>query len=286
MTSSRAAAIPNNSVCCGNTIAEALSMAARAIWKGVLKIGSAEVPVKLYAAVEDRKVHFHMLQGEMKSRVKQQMVNETGKAVARDDIRKGYEVEPGTYVVVEEQELQALKPPESRNITALRFVPASELSHEWYERPYYLGPDDDEDKYFALVESLHQNASTGIVRWTMRGKDYVGALLTDGDYLMLIKTRYAEEIVAQNLSAPSGPPLDAKELRMAHELVAALEGKFEPEEFHDEYRERVLQFVEAKAKGKHPRLPAVKAAKSAGSLDEQLTRSLAALKRGREKKIA
>jgi DNA end-binding protein Ku len=261
-------------------------MAARAIWKGSLKIGPSEIPVKLYAAVEDRKAHFHVLQKETRSRVKQQMVEETGKAVAREDIKKGYEIEPGEFVIVADEELDQLKPRESRDITATRFVPSSAITNEWYERPYYLGPDGEDEKYFALVESMKNREAVGVVRWAMRSKSYVGVLTVEGDYLLLLKTRYSEEVLARGLSAPTGPPLDSKELRMANELVSALEGTFRPDEFHDEYRERVLTFIEAKAKGKHPRLPTIKERKAAGSLDEQLAKSLAALKRGREKKIA
>src|SRR5207249_6266457 len=118
----------------------------RAIWKGELKAGSATVPVKLYAAVEDRDVRFHVLQSRTKSRVKQQIVTEEKKQVEKEEIRKGYEIEPGTFVILETDELQKLKPKESRTISFPRFVPVSALGNEWYERPYYLAPDGDGDK--------------------------------------------------------------------------------------------------------------------------------------------
>jgi DNA end-binding protein Ku len=262
-------------------------MAARATWKGILKIGSLDVAVKLYAAVEDRSVHFHVLQERTRSRVRQRMVRESGEEIARENIRKGYEIEPGTFVVVEDKELERMKPPDSRDIKTMRFVPSNEIGNEWYERPYYLGPDDDDQNYFALVEALEKAALVGISRWVMRGKDYVGALSTEGDYLVLHKMRYAEEVLpSRGLTAPSGPALDSRELRMAKQLVAALEGKFDPAEFHDDYRERVLHFIEAKAKGKHPRLPRIKERATGASLDDQLTKSLAALKGGREKRVA
>jgi DNA end-binding protein Ku len=263
-------------------------MAARAIWKGVLNVGSSNVPVKLYAAVEDRKVRFHVLENKTNTRVRQRMVRDTGEEIARDETRKGFEIEPGTFVIVEDAELERLKPQESRDIETMRFVPPLQISNEWYERPYYLGPDGDEDsKYFGLVEALQEADLTGIVRWSMRGKSYVGALTTEGDHLLLVKMRFAEEVLPmRGLKAPDGPALDPKELRMAQELVSALEGTFEPEEFHDDYRERVVTFVEAKAKGKHPRLPTIKERPTGASLNDQLARSLAALKRGREKKVA
>jgi DNA end-binding protein Ku len=264
-----------------------LNMPARAIWKGVLKLGSSGTPVKLYAAVQDRKVHFHVLQSKTKSRVKQHMVRETGAQVPKEDLRKGYEVEPGTFVVLEDKELDRLKPEESRDLQATRFIPHSQLSNEWYERPYYLGPDGDNDGYFALVKSIQSRQVLGIVRWTMRAKAYIGALTTQDGYLLLIKTRYAEEVLPlSTLSAPAGPALDEKELRMAQQLLSALEGTFEPAQFRDEYRQRVQDFVEAKAKGKHPRLPMVKERTAAASLDVQLAKSLKAVVRGREKQVA
>ena len=144
-------------------------MTARAIWKGVLKVGSSRIPVKFYSAVQERKVRFHVLQTRTKSRIKQQMVSaERHEEVAREEIRKGYEVEPGTFVVLEEEELQKLKPKESREITTTRFVSPSQLGHEWYERPYYLSPDGEESKYFAVVEALQKRDVRGITRWSMR----------------------------------------------------------------------------------------------------------------------
>src|SRR5262245_57412724 len=113
-------------------------MAARAIWKGSLKVGSASVPIKMYAAVQDRGIHFHVLQTATQVRVQQEMVRENKEQVEKAQIRKGYEIEPGTFVIVEASELQQLKPKESRIINILRFVPVSALGNEWYERPYYL----------------------------------------------------------------------------------------------------------------------------------------------------
>src|SRR5262245_24455971 len=145
-------------------------MAARAIWKGELKIGSTTVAIKLYASVQDRDVHFHVLQNRTKSRVKQQIVTEEKKPVEKAEIRKGYEIEPGTFVIVETGELQKLKPRESRIVSFQRFVPVSAVGSEWYERPYWVGPDGDAEKYFALAEALNKQSVLGIARWTMRGK--------------------------------------------------------------------------------------------------------------------
>ena len=262
-------------------------MAGRAIWKGSLRVGSVTLPIKMYAAVQDRDIHFHVLQRTTKSRVKQEMVRENEEEVEKAEVRKGYEIEPGTFVIVEPSELQQLKPKESRIVSMLRFVPRSQVGNGWYERPYYLGPDGDVGHYFALVEALEKRNVLGIARWSMRGKSYVGALSVENGYLMLIKLRYSEEVLSpEDLPAPSGRALEAKELRMAEELIGALEGKFDPREFRDEYRDRLASFIQAKAKGRHPRLPPISERRTRGSLDQQLAKSLAAMKHGKEKKVA
>jgi DNA end-binding protein Ku len=212
---------------------------------------------------------------------------ENHKHVGREDIRKGYEIEPGEFVLIEDRETKKLQPKESREVRFTQFVPPSAVGSEWYERPYYVGPDGEESKYFALAEAVRNKNVEGIARWTMRGKSYAGALLAYDDYLVLIKLRYAEEVLsARELPAPSGRPLDPKELRMAEELISALEGRFDPEQFRNEYRDRLMKFIEAKAGGKRPRLPTLKTRAAGASVADQLARSLAALKRGKEKKVA
>src|SRR5262245_2665587 len=113
-------------------------MAARAIWSGNLKLGSASFPVKLYSAAQDRSIHFHILEKKTKSRVRQHMVSpETGSEVGSDAIRKGYEYEPGVFVMIHEEELESLEPKASRDIEITRFVPGGHVSHLWYERPFF-----------------------------------------------------------------------------------------------------------------------------------------------------
>lgn len=261
-------------------------MAARAIWKGTLKVGSARVAVKLYSAVTDRTVRFHILDDRSQMRIKQHMVSpESGEEVSTEEIQKGYELEPGKFVILTEEDLKSLEPEPSREIEITEFVPPAEISQQWYERPYYLGPDGDQKGYFALAEALKNREVEGIAHWVMRNKPYAGALRAEGDYLMLVTLRNAGEVItARELTKPSGPAPTAKELSMAKHLVSLMQGEFNPADFKDEYRERVMEFIERKAKGHAPRLRAVKTKRKAGSLDAVLAKSLAALKK--EKRAA
>ncbi|HUS12571.1 MAG TPA: Ku protein [Pyrinomonadaceae bacterium] len=261
-------------------------MAARAIWKGELKLGSTTIPVKLYSAVVDRTVHFHILDEKHLMRVKQHMVSpESGDEVATEEIQKGYEIEPGRFVVVTDEELEQLEPKASREIEIAEFVSPEAISQQWYERPYYLAPDGDEKAYFALVEALKSRNREGIAHWVMRKKNYIGALRAEGDYLMLVTLRNAEEVIsAKDLPKPSGRAPTQKELNMAKQLVGMLEDEFNAADYKDEYRERVMEFIEKKAKGKAPRLRAVKAKRKPSSLDSVLQKSLQALRK--EKRAA
>ncbi|HET6646209.1 MAG TPA: Ku protein [Pyrinomonadaceae bacterium] len=255
-------------------------MAARAIWKGEIKLGSSKLPVKLYSAVTDRSVRFHILD-KHKTRVKQHMVQpDNGDEVSSDKIQKGFEIEPGRFVIVTDEDLKSLEPKPSREIEITEFVPPEKISQQWYERPYYLGPDGDVKDYFAFAEALEKREREGIAHWVMRNKPYVGALRAQGGYLVLVTLRSANEVIlAKDLPKPAGREPSKKELEMAKHLVSLLEGEFNPKDFKDEYRERVLEFIERKAKGHAPRLTAVKTKRKTTSLDSVLAKSIESLRK-------
>ena len=261
-------------------------MAARAIWKGELKIGSTKIPVKLYSAVNDRAVRFHILDDRHRTRVKQHMVDpDSNEEVSNEEIQKGYEVEPGKFVIITEEDLKSLEPEPSREIEITEFVPPEKISQQWYERPYYLGPDGDVKDYFALAEALNKREREGIAHWVMRNRPYVGALGAQGDYLFLFTLRNANEVIsARDLPKPAGREPSQKEVNMAKHLVSLLQDEFNPSDYKDEYRERVMQFIEKKAKGRAPKLSTVKTKRLTTSLDSVLAKSIASLKK--EKRAA
>ena len=260
-------------------------MAARAIWKGDIQLGSSKVPVKLYSAAQDRTVRFHILDKKSKTRVKQHMVDESGAEVPNEEIQKGFEVKPGTFVILDDKELEELAPEAAREIEIAQFVAPKEIPPEYYDRPYYLGPDGDQAAYFALTQALRNKDKEGVAHWVMRKQRYVGALRAEDDHLVLFTLRNADEVLsAKDLPRPAGRAPDKKELTMAKQLVGLLEGDFDPEEYKDKYRQRVMEFVAKKAKGHAPKLRLVKTKRKAASLDKVLSRSIETLRK--EKKAA
>jgi DNA end-binding protein Ku len=258
---------------------------ARAIWKGVVRFGDVAVPVKLYSAVQDRGLHFHLLHARDLVPVKQRMVDpDTGKPVEPDAVRRALALARGLFVGLAPDELADVEPPPSRDVEVLRVLPNGAVRSQWYARPYWLGPDADEDAYFALTDVLERRGLEAIARWTMRKKGYVGALRAARGRLLLNTMRHAEEvIVASALEPPAGRALDEREVALAEQLVAALADHFDPTAFRDEHRERVLALLESKAKGEAVELPRPKAKKPAKSLVQALE---ASLRRAKEPQVA
>lgn len=250
-------------------------MAARAMWKGVVRFGDVEVPVKLYAAVEDRSVRFRLLHEADLVPVERRMLHAgTGREVPYEETRRGVET-GGGVVILDEDELDAIEPDPSRDIEILRFVPADALDHRWYVRPYWLGPDDSDAAYAALAAALDGRDLEGIARWTMRNVEYRGALRLRDGRLELVTLRHAGEVVpVEALEPPSGREPSDAEREMAGRLVESLSGEWDPGAWSDDYRRRVLELVEAKAEGKVVAFEPARRKAARGTLEAALAASL------------
>ena len=253
-------------------------MAARAMWKADLVLGETKVPVKLYSAVQDSKVHFRLLHAADHAPVKQQMVDPaTEQPVAPTETRKAVAVDRGVYVVLTEEEQAALTPKPSRLISVEQVVTRDAIDERWFDRPYYLGPDGDDEGYFALAETLKKRDAVGVAHWVLRNKSYVGALQASDGYLLLDTLRYAEQIVEVGAvrASPNRAP-DKREIALAEQLIGALEDRFDPTEFRDEYQEQLKNMLAAKAAGKVVHFPKAPKRERADSLVASLQASLKA----------
>ena len=253
-------------------------MAARAMWKADLALGELKVPVKLYAAVRDTKVHFRLLHAADHAPVKQQMVDPaTEQPVPFEATKKAVVVDRGVYVLLTEEEQAALAPKPSRLISVEEVVASSKVDERWFDRPYYLGPDGDDEGYFALAEALKKREAIGIAHWVLRNKQYVGALQSSGGYLLLDTMRYAQEIVEVTAVRPNANRApDKREIALAEQLIGALEDRFDANEFRDEYQEQLKGLLAAKAAGKVVRFPKAAKREQSDSLIAGLQASLKA----------
>jgi len=196
--------------------------------------------------------------------------------VSSKAVHKAAVLPDGRLIEVTPEDLEQIQPPPSREIEVLAFVPIEAIEAPYFERPYYLGPDAKSDELSALIKLLAEKRLVGIARWVMRKKHYLGAITSDGNYLAMVTLRPSDEVVsAEELPAPSGPPLKKKELDLAKQLVDSLEGQFDPSEFADMYTESALKLIAERAK-KHTVAPfgGKPARTHGGSLEELLKQSL------------
>jgi DNA end-binding protein Ku len=257
----------------------------RAIWKGRLLVGKSDLGVKLYSAVEDRTIHFHLLHAKDHAPVQQHIVRkDTGEDVPKDEMRKAFATDRSTAVILQPPELEKLEPRESRDIQVCRFVAPALLGDQWYDRPYYLGPDGDDADYFALAAALERKNMVGIARWVMRKKRYLGAVSTVNGYLMMVTLRRADQVLSFSGVEPAKAATpSANEMKLAQQLVASITSDFEPELWQNEYRQRLCKLIEAKSRGEKLERVRPKKRPAQKSLAESLKASLAAAK---EKRVA
>jgi DNA end-binding protein Ku len=258
---------------------------ARAMWKGQLQIGKQKLGIKLYSAVEDRTIRFHLLHAKDLAPVEQHIIRkDTGEEVSKDDMRKALALSAQTAVIVQPDDLEKLVPPESRDIQITRFVAASVLGDQWFERPYYLGPDGDNSSYFALAEALERQDVIGIARWVMRKKRYVGALSAVDGFLTMTTLRRADQVLSfSGIEPAKSVTPQASELKLAQQLVSSIEADFDPSLWQNEYRQRLCKLIEAKARGEKIKAVQPKKKQAPASLEQSLRASIAAVK---EKKVA
>jgi DNA end-binding protein Ku len=235
---------------------------ARAIWSGSISFGLVNVPIKLYTAVSPKDVRFNQLEEGTGARVRQKRVSaETGEEVPYERIVKGYEISPDRYVVITPEELDSLDPKATHTIDIEDFVELDQIDPLFYERPYYLVPDRAGSKAYALlVRAMKESNKVAIARMVLRTKQYLAAIRPLGDVLVLETMLFNDEVVpAEELDGVPGEDVEVseRELKMARQLIESLSTDFEPESYRDEYRERVLALIEAKAEGQEIVAPAI-----------------------------
>lgn len=227
----------------------------RSMWKGAISFGLVHIPVDMYPAVDNKGLDLTMLDRRDFSPVGFKRYNKgNGKEVSWDDIVKGYEYTSGEYVVLSDEDLRRANPEATQTIDIVAFVDAEDVSLLYFEQPYYLAPGKGGDKVYALLrETLRKAGKIGIARVVIRVKQHLAALVCVGDTIVMNTLRYADEIRdAGDLKIPAKNDrkvaVTDKELKMAMALVQGMAEDWDPEQYHDTYREDVLALIEKKVK--------------------------------------
>ncbi len=229
-------------------------MASKPIWTGSIRFGLVAFPIRLHTAVRPKDVRFHLLHERDHARIRTRYITSTEEEeVAREDLVRGYEVAPDEYVVVREEELEALAP-ESRHVIDIReFVDLSEIDPIHFDRSYYLAPAEDAGTPYALLlETLRRSDKAGIGSFVFRTREHVVAVRPRAEILCLETLHYADEIEDPRAILGDAPaePVGERELRLAHSIVEALSAPWQPEQYRDTYREALLDLIERKAEGR------------------------------------
>lgn len=229
----------------------------RSLWKGAISFGLVHIPVEMHPAVRDNALDLTMLDRRDFSPVGFKRYNKgNNKEVVWDDIVKGYEYADDEYVVLSDEDLRRANPEATGTIDILAFVDAETVPLLYYEQPYYLAPGKGGDKVYALLrETLKKVGKIGIATVVIRVKQHLAALVCEGDTIVLNTLRYSDEIrPTDELKIPTAKSKSAaisdKELKMAMALVEGMSEDWEPEQYHDTYREDILALVEKKVKAK------------------------------------
>ena len=227
---------------------------ARAIWSGAISFGLVNIPVKLFSAVSKKTVRFHQIDAESGVRVRQKRVGPDGDEIPYEQIVKGYEIGPERYVTISPEELEALEPQKTRTIDIEDFVDLEEIDPIYYDHPYYLAPDTGAAKaYQLLVDAMEDAGKVAIARVVIRSKENLVAIRPRDGVLAMETMLFADEVVPTDsldeMTTDGNVKTSDRELTMARQLIDSLSADFEPEKYHDEYRERVLDLIERKAQG-------------------------------------
>jgi DNA end-binding protein Ku len=257
----------------------------RTLWKGAISFGLVHIPVSLHSATAENRMKFNLLDKQSMAPVGNKQVNKaTGEAMAREEIVKGFEVEKDQYVVLTPDEIKTALPKSTQTIEIESFVDREQIPTVFFNKPYYVSPaGKGGQKPFALLrETLERTGKVGIARVVISTRQHLAALFPRDNGLVLNLLRWEDEVRdTAGLAWPTDDvTVSAAELKMAEQLVAAMAGDWQPDLFHDEFREKLMELVQQKSRegGLHQvaPLPGEEVGTSAEVIDltELLKRSL------------
>lgn len=223
------------------------------IWKGHISFGLVSIPIILYSAEKRHELRFHLLDSRNQSRIHYERINdENGKEVPWDKIVKAFEYDKNSYVVLSPEDFKLAAPKATKTIDIKNFVNYSDISFMYFEKPYYLTPDKAGEKGYSLLrETLKKTKKVAIAKIVIREREYLAAILPMENALVLNLLRFAQEVLPlKDFNIPEGNLKDyhilPNELKMAEALVESMSEKWNPKQYHDDYREALMKWIEQK----------------------------------------
>jgi len=223
----------------------------RSIWKGSLGFGLVNIPIKLYAATEESTIAFVSLDKNNHGKIRYKKVNEqTGNEVEFKDIVKGYKL-GGEYVIVEDADIKKATPEKMDHLEIIQFINEKEIDPVYFEKPYYLAPEKAGARAYALLrDALKKEGKAALGPFVYHQREWIGLIRPQGDVLVLHRLRFAQEIRSTETLGIPKTDIKADELKMASMLINQLTKPFKPEQFKDEFSDKLIKVIESKAKGK------------------------------------
>lgn len=264
---------------------------ARPIWRGSLSFGLVAIPVQMHTAVREHRPRFRLLHAKDKGPIKYERIcQREGKAVAWEDLVKGYEYERGRYVILTKEDFKAAALEKDRRVQVTDFVPTEAIDDRYFDQPYYLLPDKGGEHAYAVFEqALAEAKRVGIGKVVMREKQHLVAIESIEGRLVLTMMRYADEVVdVPEVEALDNVKVPAKELKLATDLIEALAGDWEPDKYADDYQTNLQEVIKGKLKGEAVVLEEEEVPMGAEVIDlaERLRQSLKAAGGARKAKTA
>ena len=228
---------------------------ARPLWKGSISFGLVNIPVELHVGSRDHTPHFRLLHRKDMSPISLERVcQKDGKAVAWDDLVKGYEVSKGHFIALEDDDFKSVAIERSRSIDIQAFVPVADIDTRYFDTPYYALPGKGaEHAYGLFAQALAKSGRAGIAKYVMRQREHLAALLPVGGALVVSTMRFEEDLV--ELPHTARTKVSPQELKLADQLISHLAGDWNPGAYHDDYVPALMKVIKAKAAGK--KMPAV-----------------------------
>src|SRR3954452_3828483 len=223
----------------------------RAIWSGTISFGLVSVPVKMFSAVSEHKLHFSLLHRKDNSPIGYQKVcKKEGKPVDDDEIVKAYELSKGEFVEVEDEDFEAAAAEGGHAFDIAQFVEVGEIDPIFFEQTYYLAPADGGEKvYTLLVRAMEDAGLAAIGTFVMREREHLGCLRIRDGVILLERLYFADEIRDSDELKPSRARVSKDELEMAAALIDRFKGTFDPSKYEDTYTDKLLDVIKRKAKG-------------------------------------